>query len=149
MPGNAKVTGGKTTKVTGGKAPAKGGGGGGGHGYHHGHHRHHQHTKGGKAMTRSQAKSTPGIRRAMIEGRDVSKNYKGPLKPKDLKINKSGKVVSAKKSAHGHKSPHLTRWRKFMEQHKNKKIGTIVKNDKGVQYEVGEAKNGLRVLRKV
>lgn len=145
MPGNSQVTGGKTTKVTGGKAPAKGGS----EHYHKHKHHHHHPSMGGKAVTRSHAKSTPGIRRAMLEGRDVSKNYKGPLKPKDLKINKSGKVVSAKKSAHGHKSPHLTRWRKFMEQHKNKKIGTIVKNAQGVQYEVGETKNGLRVLRKV
>ena len=105
--------------------------------------------KGGKAVTRSQAKTTAGMRRAMLEGRDVSKNYKGPLKAKDLKVNKQGKVVSAKKSAHGSKSPHFTRWRKFMNQHKNKPLGTIVKSNEGVQYEVAEGKNGMRVLRKV
>ena len=44
----------------------------------------------------SQAKTTAGIRRAVWEGR--LRSTKGGLKKKDLKVSKSGKIVSKKAS---------------------------------------------------
>ena len=83
---------------------------------------------GGKVQTRSQAKTTAGIRRAVWEGR--LRSTKGGLTKKDLKVSKSGKIVSKKASAAAKKrlqqNPHLAM--KFKQQQNLMRGGQIRRN---------------------